>query len=223
MADAPAQVGVAAPPAPEEWFVPATRCWCGGREHAPSPCSPDYFVCARCGTHVARRRLRPERVADFYSLAGYWHARQREKAHPTLLERRALLERDGRVDRWMAAIERHTLGNRGTAVEIGCAEGTLLLRLRELLHVGVAQVQAELAHPEQADADRVEFRRARKEALGEHRLQRQQLEHRLLLADEHLADDGADAVHQQALDTVKTTITCTGTLAYPNFHRALRS
>jgi len=131
MADAPASVGVAAPPAPEAWFLAATRCWCGGSERAPSPCSADYFVCSRCGTHVARRRLRAERVADFYSLAGYWHARQREKAHPTLLERRALLERDGRVDRWMAAIERHTLGNRGTAVEIGCAEGTLLVRLRE--------------------------------------------------------------------------------------------
>jgi len=130
-ASAPASVGVAAPPAPESWFLEASRCWCGGREHGPSPCSAEYFVCERCGTHVSRRRLRPDRVADFYSLSGYWHARQREKAHPTLLERRALLERDGRVDRWVTAIERHALGNKGVAVEIGCAEGTLLLRLRD--------------------------------------------------------------------------------------------
>ncbi len=126
-----ASVGVAAPPAPEQWFLEATQCWCGGREQASSPCNAEYFVCERCGTHVARRRLHAERVADFYSLSGYWHARQREKAHPTLLERRALLERDGRVDRWVKAIERHTLGNKGVAVEIGCAEGTLLLQLRE--------------------------------------------------------------------------------------------
>jgi hypothetical protein len=109
---------VAAPPAPESWFLEASRCWCGGREHGSSPCSAEYFVCERCGTHVSRRRLRPDRVADFYSLSGYWHARQREKAHPTLLERRALLERDGRVDRWVTAIERHALGNKGVAVAL---------------------------------------------------------------------------------------------------------
>lgn len=128
---APALPGSAAPPAPESWFRNVDRCWCGGREVGPSACSPAYFVCERCGTHVARRRLRPEKVASFYSMAGYWHDRQREKAHPTLHERRAQLERDGRVDRWLAAIERHALGNRGVAVEIGCAEATLLLRLRD--------------------------------------------------------------------------------------------
>jgi len=120
----------AAPPAPPGWFVPVTRCWCGGGESGPSPCSETYFVCERCGTHVARQRLRAERVADFYSMDGYWHVRQQEKAHPTLHQRKAILERDGRVDRWIAAIERHTGIPKGTAVEIGCAEGTLLERLR---------------------------------------------------------------------------------------------
>lgn len=119
----------AAPPAPDAWYESADRCWCGGRESAPSPCSPDYWVCERCGTHVARRRLRAERVTDFYSLAGYWQARQSEKAHPTLLERGAVLERDGRVDAWMAAIEAAGPGSPGVAIEIGCAEGSLLRRL----------------------------------------------------------------------------------------------
>lgn len=123
--------GQAAPPAPVEWFTSTTRCWCGGRPAGPSPCSDHYFVCERCGTHVARQRLRPERVADFYSMDGYWHARQREKAHPTLHERRAILERDGRVDRWLAVIDAQRMGQPvGTAVEIGCAEGTLLARLQ---------------------------------------------------------------------------------------------
>lgn len=120
----------AAPSAPTDWFDPVNRCWCGGAGEHTSPCSDAYFVCQRCGSHVAKQRLKPERVADFYSMEGYWHARQRDKAHPTLHERRALLERDGRVDRWIASIERHTGNKVGTAVEIGCAEGTLLARLQ---------------------------------------------------------------------------------------------
>jgi hypothetical protein len=72
-----------------------------------------------------------DRVADFYSMEGYWHERQREKAHPTLLERRSVLERDGRVDRWIESIEAHTGTPAGSVVvEVGCAEGTLLSRLQ---------------------------------------------------------------------------------------------
>jgi SAM-dependent methyltransferase len=119
----------AAPPAPDAWYEPAAICWCGGGESGPSPCSSDYWICERCGTHVARRRLRAERVTDFYSLAGYWQARQSEKAHPTLLERGAVLERDGRVDAWLSAIDAAIPGPPGLAIEIGCAEGTLLRRL----------------------------------------------------------------------------------------------
>ena len=122
--------GQAAPPAPEDWFLATDTCWCGGHAKGPSPCSDVYFVCERCGTHVSRRRLRPDRVAAFYSMEGYWHERQREKAHPTLHQRREVLERDGRVDRWVAAIEAHTATSTGIVVEIGCAEGTLLTRLR---------------------------------------------------------------------------------------------
>ncbi|MBL9206466.1 MAG: methyltransferase domain-containing protein [Opitutaceae bacterium] len=123
--------GQAAPPAPEAWYLSVDRCWCGGQSKGPSPCSEDYFVCERCGTHVARRRLRAERVADFYSMEGYWHSRQKEKAHPTLHERRAILERDGRVTRWVEAIGAHTSFNQGAVVvEVGCAEGTLLARLQ---------------------------------------------------------------------------------------------
>ncbi|HRE05037.1 MAG TPA: methyltransferase domain-containing protein [Opitutaceae bacterium] len=123
--------GQAAPPAPEDWFSRVDHCWCGGRPREVSPCSESYFVCERCGTHVSQRRLHAHRVADFYSMEGYWHARQREKAHPTLLERRSVLERDGRVDRWVESIEAHTGKPAGSVVvEVGCAEGTLLSRLQ---------------------------------------------------------------------------------------------
>lgn len=122
----------AAPPAPPEWFVPVSTCWCGGRSAGASPCSDDYFVCERCGTHVAKQRLRPEHVTDFYSMERYWHARQQQKAHPTFHERREIFARDGRVALWLAAIERHARRDLPrTAVEIGCAEGSLLSQLRD--------------------------------------------------------------------------------------------
>ncbi|MBP7141030.1 MAG: methyltransferase domain-containing protein [Opitutaceae bacterium] len=122
----------AAPPAPSEWFSAVSLCWCGGRSSGPSPCSDDYFVCERCGTHVARKRLRTAHVADFYSMDRYWHSRQQQKAHPTLNERREIFARDGRVALWLGAIERHARKDAPrSVVEIGCAEGSLLCSLRE--------------------------------------------------------------------------------------------
>ncbi len=122
----------AAPPAPPEWFAPAATCWCGGRSAGACPCSDEYFVCERCGTHVARKRLLPEFVTDFYSMERYWHSRQQQKAHPTFHQRREIFARDGRVALWLNAIERHARPQSPrTAVEIGCAEGSLLGQLRD--------------------------------------------------------------------------------------------
>jgi len=116
---------------PDHWFEPVERCWCGGRSNDASAFSSEYRSCQRCGTHFASKRLKQEYVASFYSYDGYWHRRQSDKSHPTLWDRQELLERDGRVDRWMEAIHRHLpLGKLGTAVEAGCAEATLLQRLR---------------------------------------------------------------------------------------------
>jgi 2-polyprenyl-3-methyl-5-hydroxy-6-metoxy-1,4-benzoquinol methylase len=116
----------------EAWFETTVHCWCGGRSEVVSPHSTHYRVCPRCGAHFASRRLKPDCIAKFYSYEGYWQQRQQSKLHPTLWERQQLLEADGRVQCWIDAIERHTGGQRGTAVEVGCAEGTMLLHLRQL-------------------------------------------------------------------------------------------
>ncbi len=116
----------------EAWFETTERCWCGGRSTTPSPHSPHYLVCARCGAHYAKKRLRADSIEKFYSYEGYWQQRQQSKQHPTLWERQQLLEADGRVQCWIDAIQRHTGTKTGTAVEVGCAEGTMLLHLRKL-------------------------------------------------------------------------------------------
>lgn len=115
----------------DSWFLTVDQCWCGGHSSIQSPHSPHYLVCARCGTHYAARRLKPEFVEQFYSYDGYWHRRQEGKHHPTLWDRQRLFETDGRLQLWLEVIERNTAGKRGVAVEVGCAEGTLLLHLRE--------------------------------------------------------------------------------------------
>jgi 2-polyprenyl-3-methyl-5-hydroxy-6-metoxy-1,4-benzoquinol methylase len=116
----------------EAWFEVAERCWCGGHSDAPSPHSPHYRVCPRCGAHFAARRLKADCIEKFYSFEGYWQHRQQSKQHPTLFERQQLLEADGRVQCWLDAIARHAAVRPGTAVEVGCAEGTMLLHLRKL-------------------------------------------------------------------------------------------
>lgn len=115
----------------ESWFEVTERCWCGGRSETVSPHSAHYRVCPRCGAHYAAKRLKPDCIGKFYSYEGYWQQRQQSKHHPTLFERQQLLEADGRVTCWIDALERHTGPTRGTAVEVGCAEGTLLLHLRQ--------------------------------------------------------------------------------------------
>jgi len=116
----------------DAWFDTVNRCWCGGISDTPSPHSPNYRVCQRCGAHFSIHQLKPECVEKFYSYEGYWHRRQAGKQHPTLWERQPLFDTDGRVAHWLASIERHLGPKRGVALEVGCAEGTLLLRLREL-------------------------------------------------------------------------------------------
>lgn len=113
----------------EAWFAAVDRCWCGGRSETPSPHSPHYRVCARCGAHFSARRIKPEFIERFYSYEGYWHQRQQGKHHPTLWDRQQLFETDGRLQHWLGSIERHTGGRVGTAVETGCAEATLLQHL----------------------------------------------------------------------------------------------
>ncbi len=115
------------------WFATVDRCWCGGRSERPSPWSPDYRACPRCGAHFSTLRLKPECVSAFYSFDGYWHRRQQGKSHPTLWEREQIFgsAADGRVDLWVETILRHAGDRRGTAVEVGCAEATLLRRLRD--------------------------------------------------------------------------------------------
>jgi SAM-dependent methyltransferase len=93
--------------------------------------SPAYRVCSRCGAHFSTRRIAPHAIPLFYSYGGYWHDRQRRKHHPELWSRGALLEQDGRVRHWIACIERHVGGATGVAVEVGCAEGSLLKALRD--------------------------------------------------------------------------------------------
>jgi SAM-dependent methyltransferase len=119
-------------PVEDDWFEVADRCWCGGHSDAPSPYSIHYRVCARCGAHFANRRLKPDCIGKFYSYEGYWQQRQQSKQHPTLWERQQLLETDGRVQYWLNCIARHVGPTPGTVVEVGCAEGTLLLHLRQL-------------------------------------------------------------------------------------------
>jgi SAM-dependent methyltransferase len=115
----------------ESWFATVDRCWCGGHSDKVSPHSPFYRVCERCGAHFSARRMKPEYITRFYSFEGYWHARQAGKHHPTLWERPQIFEADGRVVHWLAALERHTGSKRGVVVEVGPAEGTFLLQLRE--------------------------------------------------------------------------------------------
>ncbi len=118
-------------PVDETWFEPTERCWCGSRDNPPSLHSPHYRACVRCGAHYAEKRLRPDSIEKFYSYEGYWRQRQQSKQHPTLWDRQALLESDGRVQRWIDSIQHHTGPAPRTAVEVGCAEGTLLLHLRQ--------------------------------------------------------------------------------------------
>jgi SAM-dependent methyltransferase len=114
-------------------FRPATHCWCGARGERQSPFSAAYFVCERCGTHFSRQRLRSAAAAaDFYSLAGYWQARQEAKGHPAFGARPEIIRESGRVGKWLEALHRHqpapqTLGEeRPLAIEAGCAEGVFL-------------------------------------------------------------------------------------------------
>lgn len=115
----------------QDCFAPADRCWCGWSAHTPSPFSPRYHCCARCGTHYSAQRIRPEAVARFYGFQSYWQERNRLKQHEKFEDRAALFTRQGRVAKWLSVIDRNHPGQPGLVCEIGCAEGSFLAALRE--------------------------------------------------------------------------------------------
>ena len=112
-------------------FEISERCWCGWKCKSVSKFSPDYLECERCATHYARRRIKSEAVSSFYSYCGYWQKRQMHKEHPVLEERQAIFVEDGRVNKWLTSINKH-ISTPGRVIEVGCAEGSLLIALKEL-------------------------------------------------------------------------------------------
>ena len=112
-------------------FEKSEHCWCGWKSKTVSRYSPDYLECERCATHYARRRIKSEEVSSFYSYRGYWQKRQMHKEHPVLEERQAIFVEDGRVNKWLESINKYT-PTPGYVIEAGCAEGSLLLALKEL-------------------------------------------------------------------------------------------
>jgi len=112
-------------------FDVSERCWCGWKSKSISRFSSDYLECERCTTHFARRRIKSEAVSSFYSYRGYWQKRQMHKEHPVLEERQAIFVEDGRVNKWLTSINKH-ISTPGRVIEVGCAEGSLLIALKEL-------------------------------------------------------------------------------------------
>jgi len=112
-------------------FQVSERCWCGWKSKTVSNFSQDYLKCERCNTHYARRRIKPGAIPSFYSYHGYWQKRQMQKDHPILEERQAIFIEDGRVNKWLTDINKY-IPNPGSVIEIGCAEGSLLIALKEL-------------------------------------------------------------------------------------------
>lgn len=104
------------------------RCFCGG-ELRPFAWHPSYGVCADCGSYVNRRPPAVDELARLYSLEFYWHGRVRTKGQPPI-ERRAAIDRsDGRVERWLALIDRHAPSAQ-RVLEVGCGSGVLLAELK---------------------------------------------------------------------------------------------
>ena len=104
-------------------------CWCGG-ELLPFRWHPSYGVCARCGSYVNRIPPTPEGLNQLYSLNSYWVLRQKAQGFPPIATRAALYLADGRVEFWLKLIERYA-PDKSHAIEVGCAPGILLARLRE--------------------------------------------------------------------------------------------
>lgn len=111
-------------------FEKANRCWCNWISDSPSEHSEFYYVCDRCGTHFSKFRLKKEEIAEFYSYQEYWQDRQKIKSHPTLEERGDVLVSDGRIQLWKETINRYLPDTGKTALEIGCAEASLLVELK---------------------------------------------------------------------------------------------
>lgn len=115
----------------QDCFAPAERCWCGWSAHTPSPFSPRYRQCVRCGTHYSAQRIRPEAVSRFYGFQSYWQDRNQLKQHEKFEDRAALFANQGRLDKWLSVVERSHRGSPGLICEIGCAEGSFLAALRD--------------------------------------------------------------------------------------------
>lgn len=112
-------------------FVKADRCWCGWTASKESSFSEFYFECERCGTHFSKFLLKPDEIAGFYSYQNYWQDRQRSKAHPILEERKDIIISDGRIQKWKKSINRYLPDGDHLVLDIGCAEASLLLELKE--------------------------------------------------------------------------------------------
>ncbi len=104
------------------------QCWCGG-ELLPFKWHASYGVCAECGCYVNRRPPLPEELSRVYSI-DYWHSYQKMRGYPPLETRAELYKSDGRLDHWLALIERYGPAQ-GRVVEVGCAPGILLAVLQE--------------------------------------------------------------------------------------------
>jgi SAM-dependent methyltransferase len=106
-----------------------SRCWCGG-EIGPFRWHSSYGICRSCRCYVNVRPPLPEELANVYSFDRYWHERMRFKRFPTLAERVENDRADGRLARWIAAIDAHS-PRRGRIVEVGCAHGVLLAEMSQ--------------------------------------------------------------------------------------------
>ena len=110
-------------------FERTNKCWCNWESNSESEFSKIYNKCERCGTHFSKYFLKPAEVAKFYNYQQYWQDRQKSKAHPTLEERGEVLVSDGRIQFWKETINRYLSDDDKTALEIGCAEASLLIEL----------------------------------------------------------------------------------------------
>lgn len=91
---------------------------------------PSFGVCSKCGCYVNKRPMLQEELEEFYSMHLYWETRQRQLGVPTIENRSALYRSDGRVDRWLALIDKYGPG-KGRVIEVGCAPGVLLQELHK--------------------------------------------------------------------------------------------
>jgi len=104
----------------------------------PFEFNQDYGVCADCGCCVNRLPPAPGELERLYSLDYYWRVMSRARKMPTIDERVDLYRSDGRLNFWLALVQKYGPSH-GRVLEIGCAPGVLLAELQARGHqcVGV--------------------------------------------------------------------------------------